>query len=401
MRVTPQWRRRDSGSLRVAPAVGHRQASSPLEGPLDEIRHTRRRVESPSPPPNRASLRSTELHVEEGDQPSSVSEDDESGHTVTLEELVDEPYWVAKGKVAGQMAEMFDSFRPILEQGMLRKPGVDENTIHASLANEHFHSFQVICLVVPKLAKVFDEADVAGMLGPKLVSKLHSLLRKGRSDARNADISTIKKIYSVGAPALNGNLQRLRHTKAVVITIPSAAASSVLRISMINIRSGKLVLTTDDLPCFLWAGCVRQRGQGTTFVGFLRGELLISGFLAIHISPGAAKGDIRTTRGGNASLHDISFVTLESVVYIAVLVHFGLSSQPNFSAGNETDGQFLYSDFYRKILDMANKMTHTEKGDLIDWWNENIFPDARCTRRSTATTRKTILEEMEDELEAA
>lgn len=97
-----------------------------------------------------------------------------------------------------------------------------------------------------------------------------------------------------------------------------------------------------------------------------------------------------------------------------------MSSQPNFSAGNETDGQFLYSDFYRKILDMANKMTHTEKGDLIDWWNEyvgrsrvnltssdllvvsrKIFPDARRTRRSTATTRKTILEEMEDELEAA
>ncbi|KAI0727148.1 hypothetical protein C8Q72DRAFT_796167 [Fomitopsis betulina] len=106
-------------------------------------------------------------------------------------------------------------------------------------------------------------------------------------------------------------------------------------------------------------------------------------------------------RGGNASLHDISFVMLESVVYIAVLVHFGLSSQPNFSAGNETDGQFLYSDFYRKILDMANKMTHAEKGDLIDWWNEKIFPDARRTCRSTATTRKTILEEMEDELEAA
>lgn len=69
---------------------------------------------------------------------------------------------------------------------------------------------------------------------------------------------------------------------------------------------------------------------------------------------------------------------------------------------------------------MANKMTHAEKGDLIDWWNEyvgrsrvnltssdllvvsrKIFPDARRTCRSTATTRKTILEEMEDELEAA
>ncbi|KAI0732444.1 hypothetical protein C8Q72DRAFT_882501 [Fomitopsis betulina] len=297
-----------------------------------------------------------------------------------LEELIDEPYWVAKGKVAGQMAEMFDSFRPILEQGMLRKPGVDENTIHTSLANERFHSFQVVCLVVPKLAEVFDEADVAGMLGPKLVSKLHSLLRKGRSDARNADISTIKKDIFHCLLLCPPNLDD---------------------VDMSNVQSGKLVLTTDDLPCFLWAGCVWQRGQGTTFVGFLRGELLISGFLAIHISPSAAKGDIRTTRGGNASLHDISFVTLESVVYVAVLVHFGLSSQPNFSAGNKTDGQFLCSDFYHKILDMANKMTHAEKGDLIDWWNEKIFPDARRTRRSTATTRKTILEEMEDELEAA
>lgn len=27
-------------------------------------------------------------------------------------------------------------------------------------------------------------------------------------------------------------------------------------------------------------------------------------------------------RGGNASLHDISFVMLESVVYVAVLVYF-------------------------------------------------------------------------------
>ncbi|KAI0729749.1 hypothetical protein C8Q72DRAFT_912694, partial [Fomitopsis betulina] len=309
-------------------------------------------------------------------RPSSVSEDDESGHTVTLEELVDEPYWVAKGKVAGRMAEMFDSFRPILKQGMLRKPGVDENTIHTSLANERFHSFQVICLVVPKLAEVFDEADVAGMLGPKLVSKLHSLLRKGRSDARNADISTIKKdIFRWHAgfewkPPAPETRQSSGHNHPVCSRL--LCPPNLNDVDMSNVRSGKLVLTTDDLPCFLWAGCVRQQGQGTTFMGFLRGKLLISGFLAIHISPGAAKGDIRTTRGGNASLHDISFVTLESGVYIAVLVHFGLSSQLNFSAGNETDGQFLYSDFYRKILDMANKMTHAEKGDLIDWWNEYV-----------------------------
>ena len=76
-----------------------------------------------------------------------------------------------------------------------------------------------------------------------------------------------------------------------------------------------------------------------TFVGFLRGELLISvrlgrllvatythysilhqGFLAVHISPGTAKGEVQSMRGGNASLHDITSVTLESIAYIAVLV---------------------------------------------------------------------------------
>ena len=36
--------------------------------------------------------------------------------------------------------------------------------------------------MVLKLAEVFDEADVAGMLGPKLVSKLHSLVRLGEYD---------------------------------------------------------------------------------------------------------------------------------------------------------------------------------------------------------------------------
>ena len=48
--------------------------------------------------------------------------------------------------------------------------------------------------------------------------------------------------------------------------------------------------------------------------------LAIYQFLSVHVSPAAAKGDARSTRGGNAALHDKSFVTLESIVHIAVLV---------------------------------------------------------------------------------
>lgn len=84
---------------------------------------------------------------------------------------------------------------------------------------------------------------------------------------------------------------------------------------------------------------------------------------------------------------------MEGIVYIAVLVrltathvvvtvshplsrfqiHFGLSSQPNFSAGSEADGQFLYNDLYRTVLDTANKMSQMEKNDLINWWDEYVY----------------------------
>ena len=66
-------------------------------------------------------------------QISSESGDEDSISTMTIEDLIDNEYWTAKGKVAGRMAEMFDSFRPILEQGMFRKPGVDESALHTTL----------------------------------------------------------------------------------------------------------------------------------------------------------------------------------------------------------------------------------------------------------------------------
>ena len=63
--------------------------------------------------------------------------------------------------------------------------------------------------MVPKITEVLDDADAANLIGPNLASALHVLvrlrlldshsckhlfpqLRKGRSDARNADVSTVK-----------------------------------------------------------------------------------------------------------------------------------------------------------------------------------------------------------------
>ena len=53
----------------------------------------------------------------------------------SLDELLDGAYWISKGKVAGRMAEMFDSFRQIFEQGMSHSDvtGTDESAIHTDL----------------------------------------------------------------------------------------------------------------------------------------------------------------------------------------------------------------------------------------------------------------------------
>lgn len=164
----------------------------------------------------------------------------------------------------------------------------------------------------------------------------------------------------------------------------------------------------------------------------------LQGYRAIHISPGAAKGDARSTRGGNAALHDIAFVTIEAIAYIAVLVslaihymameaadnyrdmevHFALSDQINFSVGNAADGHFPYNNFYRAIIDMTKRMLAEDREVLLEWWNQcvtkfdlparmhlllvtrRIFPGARGSLKPRATQCKTVVDEMEEELAA-
>ncbi|KAI0727358.1 hypothetical protein C8Q72DRAFT_840527 [Fomitopsis betulina] len=323
---------------------------------------------------------------------------------VLVADLVDQHYWLGKGKVAGRMGEMFDSFKPILEQGIKRDPEIDQRTLYNELANACYHSFLVISQVVPKLSELFDEAEVAGLLGPNLVEVLFTYMHLGRSEARNADVSTIKAgVYSWPAEIewdpptpLVRTAGGHKHPVCSKLLSPPNFTKREMR----EVQTGKIILMSDDLPRFLWAGCVRQVGRGQTFTGFLRGELLIAGYCAIHISPGAAKGDARSTRGGNAALHDIAFVTIEAIAYIAVLVHFALSDQINFSVGNAADGHFPYNNFYRAIIDMTKRMLAEDREVLLEWWNQRIFPGARGSLKPRATQRKTVVDEMEEELAA-
>lgn len=119
----------------------------------------------------------------------------------------------------------------------------------------------------------------------------------GRSEARNADVSTIKAgVYSWPAeiewdpPApLVRTAGGHKHPVCSKLLSPPNFTEREMRYAYQytcrcdtdhpicrEVQTGKIILMSDDLPRFLWAGCVRQVGRGQTFTGFLRGELLIA-----------------------------------------------------------------------------------------------------------------------------
>lgn len=107
-----------------------------------------------------------------------------------------------------------------------------------------------------------------------------------------------------------------------------------------GLRHGTQVVTATDHPNFLWPPS--SFDMSDVYKGFLRGPLLITvcrfsflktwalltksqAYKHVFISPSSAKEADRSTRGGNATLHDITFVTYESIAYVATVVSVSLS----------------------------------------------------------------------------
>ena len=119
----------------------------------------------------------------------------------------------------------------------------------------------------------------------------------------------------------------------------------------------------------------------------------------IFVSPSSAKETNKSTRGGNAALHNITFVTYESIAYVATVVsgtfspasvtdllyktRFALSDEPFFGPrGSEADKRrrrgFPYRMFYREILEHKDLMLEDELINLIQWWNEYVYLIPEC-----------------------
>jgi len=63
-------------------------------------------------------------------------------------------------------------------------------------------------------------------------------------------------------------------------------------------------------------------------------------------------------------------VTYKSIAYIATVTRFALSDEPSFLPS----GRFPHCAFYHELLVHKDLMTENELTNLLEWWNEQIFP---------------------------
>jgi len=289
--------------------------------------------------------------------------------------FLNEKYWQGKGKIIGRCVEMWDTFDQILDEGVARNPDIDENFSHTDLENRLYKKFLLLIEVAPAMIKALRKGKDA--------VALDRVVDRGRKDARRVDVNGVRGAIGQWPcikwePAFptSRHLLGFNHDVSGQLLCPVTLNWNDLTVRE-GLRRGTQHITAADLPTFLWPSGVFDIED--LHKAFLRGPLLVTTYKHIFISPSSAKETDRSMRGGNAALHDITFVTYESIAYVATVTRFALSDEPSFSPGGSNADQrhrggFPYRIFYRELLEHKELMSEDEVISLIQWWNEKIFP---------------------------
>ncbi|KAH9019362.1 hypothetical protein EDB85DRAFT_2197736 [Lactarius pseudohatsudake] len=296
--------------------------------------------------------------------------------------VVDYAWWKSKGSILGRCGEMWDNIYQILNQGVSRDPNVDEDYLHTELQNQQYKKFLVLIEISPTLVKLLGTAKDK-KTGQELARQLDIAIDAGRKQVRRIDVNGIRGAIGLW-PSIHWDpaypavrcLLGFNHNTSGELLCPVTLNWGDHSVRE-RLRRGAQAITTADHPSFLW-----PEGDfdiEDIYRGFLRGKVLVTAYKHVFISPSSAKDIDRSKRGGNAFIHDISFVTYESIAYIATLTRYALSDEMTFSqGGRDTEGKgkagFPHRQFYRELLEHKELMLKEELEDLIEWWNEMVFP---------------------------
>ncbi|KAH9061822.1 hypothetical protein EDB83DRAFT_2675478 [Lactarius deliciosus] len=352
--------------------------------PLVMSRPTKRPTFQTSPPPTPSSDGNDDASPRKRQRQEPGDSDDESpvDHFEDALALIDDKYWKKKGMILGRCVEMWDRFNTMIDEGVSRNPTADEDDMNTDLSNLQYRQYCLLTEVAPAMSKLVRRAG--DHAGPEFSICLDMVIDIGRKQARRTDANGIRS--SIGLwPCIDWEptFPRSRHLLGFNhLTSGQLLCPVTLDWDNANVREqlrcGARDITAADLPSFLWPKGAFEISD--PYKGFLRSNLLVVAYKHVFISPSSAKVANRSTRGGNALLHNISWVTFESVAYIATVVRFALSNDPVFVPGGQdpVTGQqsgFPYRDFYRELLIHKDFLQVEEELELLlQWWNEKIFP---------------------------
>ncbi|KAI0028253.1 hypothetical protein K488DRAFT_89927 [Vararia minispora EC-137] len=296
-----------------------------------------------------------------------------------LEEMLIFQCW--QGKYLGRYILPIGSFKDVIEVGLSQR--VTSGAKLTSYKETHLQSFRRILHYDPQLDRMMRTVGDQGQLGLIICA-----LEEGRKAARAEDVHILKDHIDLWPSQFitwDGTIfNKGRRNK---YGFKNGVTGALLCPVMLNwddestrndLRSSRVIPTSDDLPRFLWPG--NEPVNMTDLAsGFLRSQVLEAAFLSVWFAPSVILGSGRSTRASKASMYSVDHVTIESVAYVAMLVRFVLSEQATFTVGGPvpTRGAWCLGQFCLKLIDQAyNALTDGELLSLVQWWNETIFPDA-------------------------
>ncbi|KAG2053100.1 hypothetical protein BDR06DRAFT_982904 [Suillus hirtellus] len=254
-----------------------------------------------------------------------------------------------------------------------------EENFTAEEQHEH-HVFQELLKSVAGL----EEHLMQG--GDDEVDAVVELLTKGASGARGDDTKSFKgSVLNWTTPKGQNLIPPLACNMKVDCSFYHEWTGALLFPAGLNcsnsktkakLKSGKIIVTGDQWPLFLYADC--HYDPEDPWNGLFRSTLLVCAYRHTFTSPSSVDREPKATHSGNARIHGMTRVTLPSIAYIAMQIRFSLTSSPVFSC---TDTVTDSERFYNSILDIFEDPDEKQEvNDLTVWWNRQIFPSYSTTQ---------------------
>ncbi|KAJ7897396.1 hypothetical protein B0H13DRAFT_2664707 [Mycena leptocephala] len=310
-----------------------------------------------------------------------TTEEDESDNAdgpITQPEYV--TTLMGKGRIATRYVSSTCHWPSVLALGLKRDPK-DDASKYTKQQNEMYDIFQRLEALVPDLR------DALLHFGAGSALDFGKAIQTGAKAAHSIDVRTIKAHMQQRLAKHDYNPHAkhemgFRNKRCAQLLTPAdldydsdldAQGNPGLQKKL---RDGVLVPRPEDFHKGLFHN--EEVDLVNLSAGFLKSEELVKSYQAIFISPSSAvdaSGGNKGTVKGNAAKHEILEVSLDSIIYIAHLDHFVWSSQLVYSAtgGN---GQFNYRLFCKTIKDTVMSWPESDVESLLEWWNEQIFPES-------------------------